>query len=139
MILLAACASLLSLHAQGRHLPPELETEGDRPAAFLPQGKSPRLIVPFGPYVSYQVNVDSQGRNILGDAANEPSLCIDPSDSNRIAIGWRQFDSVTSNFRQAGFAYSGDRGVTWTFPGRINRGVFRSDPVLAARYDGKFF
>src|SRR5678816_4784044 len=55
--------------------------------------------------ISRQVNVNASGQNIAGDAANEPSMCIDPSNTNRMAIGWRQFDTVTSNFRQGGWAY----------------------------------
>ena len=51
-----------------------------------------------GPFVSVQVNVDENGCNILGDAANEPSIAIDPTDANKIVIGWRQFDSVESDF-----------------------------------------
>src|SRR5258708_68430 len=70
---------------------------------------------PFG--TSYQVNVDAAGQNIPGDAANEPSLCLDPTNPNRIAIGWRQFDSTNSNFRQAGWGYSTNAGVSWTFGG----------------------
>ena len=82
--------------------------------------------------VSFQVNVDASGQNIPGDAANEPSMCVDPTDPNRMSIGWRQFDSVTSNFRQSGWAYSTNGGLAWTFPGKLDAGVFRSDPVLAA-------
>ncbi len=48
---------------------------------------------------SHQVNVNAQGLNILGDAANEPSIAVDPTAPNRIAIGWRQFDTIASNFR----------------------------------------
>ncbi len=33
------------------------------------------MISQFGPFTSYQVNVDASGHNILGDAANEPSIC----------------------------------------------------------------
>lgn len=77
-----------------------------------------------------QVNVDMNGENILGDAANEPSLGVDPSNPDRMVIGWRQFDNVNSNFRQAGYGYSTDAGQTWTFPGTIETGIFRSDPVL---------
>src|SRR5512137_2542694 len=33
-----------------------------------------------------QVNVSVLQNNILGDAANEPSIAIDPNDHNRIAI-----------------------------------------------------
>lgn len=88
---------------------------------------------------SYQVNVDALGRNIVGDAASEPSLCVDPTNPDRIAIGWRQFDSVTNDFRQAGWAYSTNGGLSWTFPGVLETNVFRSDPVLAADADGRFY
>ena len=92
-----------------------------------------------GPYVSVQVNVDEFGRNVVGDAANEPSIAIDPRNLSRIVIGWRQFDSVQSSFRQAGWAYSHDAGRTWTFSGVLEEGVFRSDPVLDADADGNFY
>src|SRR5579859_5679863 len=88
---------------------------------------------------SYQVNVNSAGQNIVGDAANEPSLCIDPANPNRIAVGWRQFDNVQSDFRQAGWAYSTNAGLTWTFPGVLEPGTFRSDPVLASDAAGVFY
>jgi hypothetical protein len=86
-----------------------------------------------------QVNVDIEGNNIVNDAANEPSIAFDPNDPNRIAIGWRQFDDITSSFRQAGYGYTEDAGLTWIFPGVINPGVFRSDPVLRSDGDGVFF
>ncbi len=38
-------------------------------------------------------------------------MCIDPNNPNRIAIGWRQFDSTNSNFRQGGYAFSNRREV----------------------------
>src|SRR5205809_2927313 len=91
---------------------------------------SPGLVSHFGPYPSYQVNVDANGNNIVGDAANEPSICLDPTNPNRMAVGWRQFNNVGSNFRQAGVGFTTDGGVTWTFPGVLQSGVFRSDPVL---------
>src|SRR5215831_5202658 len=69
---------------------------------------SPGMISQFGVFTSYQVNVDANGNNIVGDAANEPSISVDPTDGNKIAIGWRQFDTITSNFRQAGYGYSTD-------------------------------
>jgi len=31
---------------------------------------SPRMISPYGVFTSYQVNVDANGNNIVGDAAN---------------------------------------------------------------------
>ncbi len=90
-------------------------------------------------YDSIQVNVDSRGCNRPGDAANEPSIAIDPKDPRKMVIGWRQFDSIESDFRQAGYAYSHDGGRTWVSPGTLTPGVFGSDPVLAANADGVVF
>jgi len=92
-----------------------------------------------GRFQSTQVNVDEFGNNIIGDAANEPSIAIDPTDPGKIVIGWRQFDTIKSDFRQAGWAYSHDAGQTWTFPGVVEPGQFRSDPVLAADADGNIY
>jgi hypothetical protein len=77
-----------------------------------------------------QVNVDPNNQNILDDAANEPNIVYNEATPNVIVIGWRQFDNVGSNFRQAGYSYSHDGGQSWTFPGVIEPGIFRSDPVL---------
>src|SRR3989454_1852210 len=95
------------------------------------------ISTPYGK--SYQVNVNASGQNIGSDAANEPSMCIDPTNPNRIAIGWRQFDSTNSNFRQAGFAFSTNGGSDWTFGGLLETNVFRSDPVLASDAEGRFY
>ena len=89
--------------------------------------------------MTVQVNVNSNGQNIIGDAANEPSIAINPLSPNQMAIGWRQFDTISSNFRQAGRAYSSDAGATWTFPGVFEPGVFRSDPVLDFDVFGDIF
>jgi uncharacterized repeat protein (TIGR01451 family) len=99
----------------------------------------PRMISRFGPFTSFQVNVDANGNNIIGDAANEPSIAVDPTDGSKMAIGWRQFDSVQSNFRKAGYGYTTDGGTTWTFPGVLENNVFRSDPVLDSDEVGDFF
>ena len=90
-------------------------------------------------YASIQVNVDHRGCNIVGDAANEPTIAIDPTNTNRVVIGWRQFDTIESDFRQAGYGYSHDGGHTWIFPGVLAPGVFRSDPVLDAAPDGTIY
>jgi hypothetical protein len=89
--------------------------------------------------ISRQVNVNALGQNIPRDAANEPSLCIDPTNSKRMAIGWRQFDTTNSNFRQSGVAYTTNGGLNWTFPGNLEPGIFRSDPVLASDANGVFY
>jgi hypothetical protein len=90
-------------------------------------------------HTSVQVNVSADGQNIVGDAGNEPSIAVDPTDPNIMVIGWRQFSDVNSDFRQAGWGYSHDGGQTWTFPGVLESGVFRSDPVLSSDNDGNFF
>ena len=88
---------------------------------------------------SVQVNVNAQGMNIVGDAANEPSIAVDPTAPNRMAIGWRQFDTINSSFRQGGWAWTNDGGRTWTHPGVLTPGVFRSDPVLDSDRNGRFY
>jgi len=87
-------------------------------------------------YWTVQVNVDSDGNDILNDAANEPSIAINAQNPKHMVIGWRQFDDITNNFRQAGYAYTTDGGQHWTFPGVIQPGIFRSDPVLESDPDG---
>jgi len=86
-----------------------------------------------------QVNVGPGGTNMLGDAANEPSIAVDPTAPNRMAIGWRQFGTISSSFREAGYAWSNDGGRTWHNDGPITPGVFRSDPVLDAASDGTMY
>ena len=56
-----------------------------------------------------------------------------------MSIGWRQFTSVASNFRQAGFAYTTNGGTRWIAPGVLENNVFRSDPVLNSDTAGRFF
>ncbi len=89
--------------------------------------------------ISRQINVNNSQDNIASDAANEPSMAIDPTDPNHIAVGWRQFDSILNNFRQAGYGYSTNGGLNWSFPGVLQPGVLRSDPVLASDANGTFY
>ena len=121
-----------------------LEKPGDPPGKPAPRsGWGPTAagwsIVKYGPFESVQVNVDKFGRNIRGDAANEPSIAIDPTDPKKIVIGWRQFNTINSNFRQNGYSWSHDGGKTWTFPGPIQKNVFNSDPVLDTDVKGNFY
>lgn len=130
------------------------ESENEKPDdPYLPNAYNNKKLAPAYRYsnharltaggssiVTYQVNVDSATQqNILADAANEPNLAVNPLNQNEIVIGWRQFDNVLSNFRQAGWAYSSDGGQTWTFPGTLNPGVFQSDPVLDYDNSGTFY
>ena len=118
------------------------EKEHDPPAdagVIAAQLTSPAAVITRGRFTSYQVNVNAQGNNIIGDASNEPSLAVDPTNPNIMAIGWRHFDTIASNFRQAGIAYTTDGGLNWTFPDVLDRGQFRSDPVLRSDRGGIFY
>src|SRR6266481_8292755 len=116
-----------------------LEKYNNPPAPPRTIETSPRTISQFGVFTSYQANVDANGNNILGDAANEPSIAVDPTDGNKMMVAWRQFNSINSDFRQAGWGYTTDAGVHWTFPGVLQNGIFRSDPVTESDELGNFF
>lgn len=124
--------------AGGQTLPPEVPDDPPgKPASAAPGAKAAATIT-FGRFTSVQVNVSPAGANIPGDAANEPTIAVDPTNHSRMAIGWRQFDTITSNFREAGYAFTTDNGATWT-KSKIDPGVFRSDPVLDVNATGGFF
>ncbi|MEZ5471382.1 MAG: sialidase family protein [Marinicella sp.] len=108
---------------------------------YMPVSKlsDEKRVVQVGNFVSHQVNVNSVGENILGDAANEPSIAVNPLNPKQIVIGWRQFNNTNSSFREAGLAYTHDGGESWHNIGPLEPGIFRSDPVLAANADGVFF
>src|SRR6516162_8967095 len=116
-----------------------LEKYNMPPAAPRKIETSPRMVSQFGVFTSFQVNVDASGNNILGDAGNKPSISVDPTDGNKMMIGWRQFNSINSDFRQAGWGYTTDAGTHWTFPGVLQNNVFRSDPVTKSDEAGNFF
>jgi len=141
--LLIFLGSLASLTTASGQTPPRmtepLEKYNMPPAYIYRLETSPRMVSPYGAFVSYQVNVDANGNNIVGDAANETSIAVDPTDLSKMAIGWRQFNSVTSDFRQGGWGYTTNGGTTWTFPGVLENNVFRSDPVLNSNETGTFF
>ena len=140
LVSLASIATASGQTATSKLNPNEpLEKYNMPPAYIYRLETSPRMISPYGAFISYQVNVDAQGNNIVGDAANEPSIAVDPTDGNKMTIGWRQFNSVQSDFRQGGWGFTTDAGVTWTFPGILENNVFRSDPVLDSNDTGNFF
>jgi len=121
------------------HTTRPLEKYDNPPAPPMKMQTSPRMISQFGPFTSYQANVDQNGQNIIGDAANECVISVDPTDGNKMTIAWRQFNNVTSNFRQGGWGYTTDGGIHWTFPGVLENNVFRSDPVTKSDEIGQFF
>lgn len=133
---------LLAVSVQTARAQQHLEIPTDPylpPASPENQAVSPAYNYSGASIWTVQVNVNAGGQNILNDAANEPSIAISPVEPNKMMIGWRQFDNIQSSFRQAGYAYSTDGGMHWTFPGSINPGVFRSDPVLATDAEGRFY
>ena len=143
MIAIALLGPAATASAGGRaadRLPPERPDDPPgvpAPVAVAPGAPRAASVITFGRFTHRQVNVNGAGANIPGDAANEPSIAVDPTDHNHMVIGWRQFDTVASNFRQAGFGYTTDGGVTWT-TGKLEAGVFRSDPVLGVDATGRF-
>lgn len=139
MLSLLASASSYSIPAKSLRSSEPLEGAEDPPIYVWRLEESEAMISDHGGFISYQVNVDGNGRNIVGDAANEPSICVNPGNHNQMAVGWRQFNSVGSNFRQAGWGVTADGGMTWNFPGVLESNVFRSDPVLASDDSGRFF
>jgi hypothetical protein len=140
VILLLAALVASGQTEKGIPLPSvELERYEDAPVFIFRNDVSPGMISRHGVFTSYQANVDANGQNITGDAANEPSIAVDPTNPNKMTIGWRQFNSVFSNFRQGGWGYTSNGGVSWTFPGVLENNVFRSDPVLASDDTGRFF
>jgi hypothetical protein len=115
-----------------------LEKYEDAPMYIFRKGISAATVSQFGTFTSYQVNVEPGGVNTVGDAANEPSIAVDPTNRNKMVIGWRHFDSVASNFRQAGYGYTTNGGVSWAFPALLQDNTFRSDPVLGSDSAGRF-
>src|SRR6267142_489435 len=142
-ILLVSIASMATASGQAPTWNPRatrpLEKYDNPPGYIYRLETSPRMISPHGVFISYQANVDANGNNIIGDAANECSISVDPTNTSKMAIGWRQFNNVASNFRQGGWGFTTDGGVTWTFPGVLENNVFRSDPVLDSNETGTFF
>jgi hypothetical protein len=117
----------------------EVKDDDYIPVSRENQERSPAYNYSMNNITTVQVNVDVSGQNIVGDAANETSIAVDPNDRNKMVIGWRQFNTVSSNFRQAGYGFTTNGGQTWTFPGVIEPGIFRSDPVLDYDIDGNFY
>src|SRR4030095_13951532 len=71
-----------ALNPQGRKVPRNepLEKYDNPPAYIYRLETSPRMISPYGVFISYQANVDADGNNIVGDAANECSISVDPAN-----------------------------------------------------------
>ncbi len=101
---------------------------------------TPSATVPFGSYVSHQVNVDTQGKNIVGDKGNETTIAINPLNPDNMVIAWRRFEPFEPGIKQGGYGYSFDGGQTWTngvLP--VLPSTERTDPVLDVDSQGNFY
>ncbi len=129
----------LPMHTvSGGRQPPPITTTRDPDS----RSETPRLVTLQRDGVTFesvQVNLGPDGENIVGDAANGPSIAMDPTNPKHLVIGWQQFDTVKSNFRQAGYSYSHDGGATWSPTRVLPPSVFRSGPMLVAGPDGTFY
>jgi len=93
-----------------------------------------------------QINLDpNTGQDVVGDAANEPTLAVSPVDPSVMVVGWRYFPVITSDSRFAGVAYSHDGGLSWTneikldAPPGFQNSAEQSDPVLTVNSAGIFY
>ena len=78
-----------------------LEKPATMPPAYIYRLETgPRMISQFGVFTSFQVNVDANGNNILGDAANEPSITVDPTNTTGWQSAGDSFNSVSPISRQ---------------------------------------
>ena len=82
-ILLGSIASMATASGQAPTWNPRatrpLEKYDNPPGYIYRLETSPRMISPYGVFISYQANVDANGNNIVGDAANECSISVDPT------------------------------------------------------------
>src|SRR6267378_116244 len=71
--------------ASAQTFPTEPLEKYDNPPAYIYRLEtSPRMISQYGPFASFQVNVDANGNNIVGDAANESSIAVDPTNLSKM-------------------------------------------------------
>src|SRR5216110_1382198 len=74
--------TLTPTHKVPRNVP--LETYDNPPAPPRKIETSPPMVSQFGSFISHQVNVNASGQNILGDAANECSISVDPTNLSKM-------------------------------------------------------
>ena len=100
-------------------IPPETPVPPPAVAGPPQLAESARGVIVRGPYVSIQVNVNALQNNILDDAANEPTITIDPTNPKRMAIAWwwdvsTKGWSESENPRRRTKALPGPRRTRWT-------------------------
>ena len=86
LVLLVALSTASAQLAPVRTMPfaEHVERYDNPPAPPRKVETSPRMISQFGVFTSYQANVDANGQNIIGDAANECVIAVDPTDGKRL-------------------------------------------------------
>ena len=89
LVLLVALSTASAQLAPVRRMPfaEHVERYDNPPASPRKVETSPRMISQFGVFTSYQANVDANHQNIIGDAANECVIAVDPTDPNKMTIG----------------------------------------------------
>ena len=97
------------------------------------------MVSQHGTFTSYQVNVDANGLNITGDAANEPSIAVDPTNQKQDDDRLEAVQQRHLQLPPGRWGYTTNGGTSWTFPGVLENNVFRSDPVLVSDDTGRFF
>ena len=86
------------------------------------------MISPYGVFISYQVNVDANGRTSLATLRTSRRLQLTRPDGNKMTIGWRQFNTWTRTSGKAAVGYTTDAGITWHFPGVSGKQRFPQRP-----------
>ncbi len=83
-----------------------------------------------------QINVNDLGQNVIGDAAQEPSLAVDPTDPTRLVVGWSYFPDASNADSESAWAYSHDGGRTWDFQGLQQPAGDRGEALVRTLADG---
>lgn len=115
---------------------------GDRLAGVLVVALAPMVVGSLAlAQQGVQINTDVLGLNIPGDAANEPSFAIDPTNPLHMVAGWRQFPTNNSDHRLAGYAVTLDGGWTWFNGGTLDApegsgNADQTDPVVKFDHNG---
>ncbi|GJM19238.1 MAG: hypothetical protein DHS20C14_14510 [Phycisphaeraceae bacterium] len=126
--------------AFGQVLVHERASESMPPAPAGPTLLQTLPTVAEGPFVSVQLNTaPGSGLDVLNDAGNEPSIARSATDPDRFIVGWRQFDSISSSYRKAGYAYSLDGGNVWSGRRVLDESRQGSDPILVPGPDGEIY
>jgi len=84
-------------------------------------------------WVNTRVNEDT-----TTELQNEEQIVVNPANPNNLVAVWRDF---RLGYRQVGFGYTMDGGVTWSNPGLFvdPHYVWDSDPALTVSADGTFY